>query len=180
MKKLFNVVLCIMMIFSLTGCKDTASMAVEEYLSKYNSLHDDVISDMNAIIESENLSEENRTTYESIFKKQYTDLTYEITEEEYDGDEAIVKAKIKVYDLYKVQNDASVYLANNQSKFNDENGKYDVEKFIKYKLEQMKNTVDTVEYTIDFYLVKTSQGWVVSSLSRTDLEKIHGIYNYES
>jgi len=79
MKKLFNVVLCIMMIFSLTGCKDTASMAVEEYLSKYNSLHDDVISDMNAIIESENLSEENRTTYESIFKKHSPSSTQKNT-----------------------------------------------------------------------------------------------------
>ena len=40
--------------------------------------------------------------------------------------------------------------------------------------------MDKVEYTIEFYVVKTSDGWVVSSLSDSDLEKIHGIYNYES
>ena len=36
------------------------------------------------------------------------------------------------------------------------------------------------EPKIDFYVVKTSNGWVVNSLSNSDLEKIHGIYNYES
>ena len=180
MKKVLSLIVAFMMVLSLGGCKDTASMAVENYLTKYNSLHEDVLTDMATIIENENLSDNNRSTYESIFKKQYTDLSYEIIEEEYNGDEATVKAKITVYDLYKVQNDASQYLADNPDKFNDENGKYDVEKFITYKLEQMKNNVDTVEYTIDFYVVKTSEGWVVSSLSRSDLEKIHGVYDYES
>ena len=180
MKRVLSIILGLAIILSLGGCKDSASMAVEEYLSKYNSLHDDVITDMTSIINAENLSEDNKSVYESIFKKQYTDLTYEIVGEEYDGDEATVKTKIIVYDLYKVQNDASEYLANNPEEFNNEDGVYDVEKFVEYKLDKMKNNVDTVEYTIDFYVVKTSDGWVVSSLSRTDLEKIHGVYNYES
>ena len=41
-------------------------------------------------------------------------------------------------------------------------------------------TVGQVDYTIEFYVVKTSDGWTVSDLSKSDLEKIHGIYNYES
>jgi len=180
MKKILNIIIILVMILTLSGCKDTASMAVEKYLNKYNALDEEVLLDMNAIIEGENLNNENRDIYESIFKKQYTDLKYEIVEEEYDGDEATVKAQITVYDLYKVQNDASQYLANNPEEFNNDDGIDDVEKFIKYKLNEMKNVVDTVEYTIDFYVVKTSNGWTISSLSRSDLEKLHGVYNYES
>ncbi|MBQ6840705.1 MAG: hypothetical protein IJO63_01130 [Bacilli bacterium] len=180
MKKLFSVLICLVMVLTLSGCKDTASMAVENYLAKYNSLHEDVLMDMDNVIMEENLSDNDKSTYESIFKKQYTDLKYEIIEEEYNGDEATVKTKITVYDLYKVQNDASMYLAENPDEFNDDNGIYDVTKYISYKLDQMKNATQTVDYTIDFYVVKTSEGWTVSSLSKTDLEKLHGVYNYES
>ena len=44
----------------------------------------------------------------------------------------------------------------------------------------MKETTERVQYTLDFYVVNTSDGWVVSSLSNSDIEKIHGIYDYES
>lgn len=180
MKKILSITICFIMILFLSGCKNTASMAVEKYLTKYNSLHNDVLTDMNSIVEAENLSEAAKKVYESIFEKQYTDLTYEIIEEEYNGDEATVEVQITVYDLYKVQNDASKYLAEHPEEFNDNNGKYDSQKFIDYKLEQMKNNTETVEYTLEFYVVKTAEGWEVSPLSNSDLEKIHGIYNYES
>ena len=49
-----------------------------------------------------------------------------------------------------------------------------------YKLNELKNFNERVDYTIDFYVVNTKDGWVVSKLSNSDLEKIHGIYNYES
>ena len=78
-----------------------------------------------------------------------------------------------------VQKEVNEYLENNPEEFNDENGNYSIDKFFAYKLEKMKNTDDKIDYTIDFYVVKTSDGWVVSSLSNSDLEKIHGIYNYE-
>jgi len=180
MKKIFRTLVIALMLLSLTGCKDSASMAVEKYLAKYNSLDNEVLADMQNIIDKENLSDENKALYQSIFEKQYTDLTYEIVEEEYDGDEATVDAKITVYDLYKVQNDATNYLANHPEEFNEEKGLYDVIKFMAYKLNEMKMVTETVEYTIEFYVVKTSDGWTVSSLSTSDLEKIHGIYDYES
>lgn len=180
MKKIFKVLLCIVMVLSLSGCKETASMAVENYLAKYNSLHEDVLMDMDNVIAQENLGDSHKETYQSIFKKQYTDLKYEIIDEEYNGDEATVKAKVTVYDLYKAQNDASKHLASNPDEFNDENGIYDITKYITYKLDQMINATDTVDYTIDFYVVKTAKGWTVSSLSKTDLEKLHGVYNYEN
>ena len=53
-------------------------------------------------------------------------------------------------------------------------------KFITYKLDKMKETNEKTSYTIDFYVVNTSDGWTVSSLSNSDIEKLHGIYDYES
>ena len=180
MRKVFNIVICSILLISLCGCSKTAKMTVEEYLARYNSLDVDVLKDMEEVVNMENLSAEDKETYSAIFKKQYTDLQYDVLDEEYDGDEAIIKVKITVYDYYKVQKEASIYLANNADEFNNENGEYDATKFIKYKLDKMKNTIDKIDYTIDFYLVKNDNNWVVSSLSNADLEKIHGIYNYES
>ena len=180
MKRLLSIMICLVLFITLTGCSKTAKMTVEEYLDRYNSLDVEVLNDMNGVVNMENMSDEDKETYSSIFKKQYADLQYKILDEEYDGDEAIIKVKVSVYDYYKVQKEASTYLANNADEFNDEDGVYDSSKFIKYKLEKMKMATDKVDYTIDFYVVKNDNNWIVSSLSNADLEKIHGIYNYES
>ena len=180
MKRPLKILVCMFLIIALTGCSKTAKMTVEEYLERYNSLDAEVLNDMDEVVSMENLSNEDKETYSAIFKKQYTDLQYKILDEEYDGDEAIIKVKVSVYDYYKIQKEASAYLANNADEFNDENGIYDASKFIKYKLEKMKMATDRVDYTIDFYVIKSDNNWVVSSLSNADSEKIHGIYNYES
>ncbi len=180
MKKIYDVLILLLLIICLTGCGQTAKMAVTDYLDKYNSLDAGVLSDMYNVVDTENMSEDDKETYLAIFKKQYTDMQYEILDEEYDGDEAIIKVKITVYDYYKTQKETSYYLANNADDFNDENGVYDVSKYMKYKLEKMKMTTDRVDYTIDFYVFRRDNRWEVNSLSNGDLEKIHGIYNYES
>lgn len=180
MKKIISIIVFGVLICFLGGCKNSATSSVEEYLNNYKNLDEKVLIDMNAIIEKEDISEDNKNLYKDIYKKQYSDLKYKIENEEYNGDEAVIKVRINVYDLYKVQKEASNYLATHADEFNDENGNYDLNKFIEYKLNNMKNTSDRVDYTIDFYVVKSSNGWTVSSLSNSDLEKIHGIYNYES
>ena len=180
MKKIIGILIAFIMVFTLSGCGMTATKAVEEYLDKYNSLDESVLNDMDEIVNMENLSDDNKNTYSSIFKKQYADLQYKVIDEEYDGDEAIITVKVTVYDYYKVQKDASTYLANNADEFNDENGVYNPELFIVYKLDKMKMTTDKVDYTIDFYVVKDNNKWTVTPLANSDLEKIHGIYNYES
>ena len=179
MKKIIYAIFSLGILLTLTGCKDTASMAVEKYLAKYNSLDSEVLTDMQNIIEKENISEENKKIYQNIFEKQYMDMTYKIVEEEYEGDEATVEVQLTVYDYYKVQKEANDYLVNHSDEFFDEAGKYDVNLFTKYKLEQMEKNIDTIDYTVEFYLVKSDKGWIVSELSKSDLEKIHGIYNYD-
>lgn len=180
MKKIKCLLVLLVISLFLTGCGKSATDAVKKYLDNYKNLDDKVLVDMKNVIDKENLNEDNSKKYEDILKKQYTDLSYEITNEDYNGDEATITVKVNVYDLYKAQKDATTYLAENPNEFKDEDGKYDAEKFVTYKLNKMKETNEKTSYTIDFYVVNTSDGWTVSSLSNSDMEKLHGIYDYES
>ena len=180
MRKVFNIVLIGLFALILTGCQDSAKKSVSRYLDKYIALDSDVLVDMMDIINRESMSDKNKEKYESIFKKQYQDLKYTILSEEYNGDEAVIKVKVTVYDLYASQKEANDYLKDHPDSFNDDNGNYNAELFIAYKLDKMMKTTNKVDYTIDFYVMKDGSSWSVSSLSSSDLEKIHGIYNYES
>ena len=91
-----------------------------------------------------------------------------------------VTAKISVYDLYKVQKEAEDYRKNHQEEFLDDEKKPDIKMFLDYKLEQMKKTDTRVEYTIDFKVIKKDGSWTLDSVSTENLEKIHGIYNYQN
>ena len=185
MKKYIKLTLITFLAFLLVGCscmKQTAKGRVEEFLDQYRNLSANVLGDLDEVVDSEtDLNDEQKEKYRDILKKQYSDLNYEIVNETYDGDTALVEVKITVYDLYKVQRDAAEYLNNNSDEFNDENGTYDSSKFMDYKLDEMQKTTDTVEYTINFNLTKDEDdNWQITELSQSDLEKIHGIYNYES
>ena len=166
----------------LSGCsiKPTATDAVKSFLDQYRNLSANVLNDLDNTINQENFNDKQKKDYRVALKKQYSDLKYEIVNETYDGDTAVIEAKRTVYDFYKAQEEASEYLVTNPSKFVDEDGVYDNDLFINYKLEQMMKTTDTVEYTIEFDVNKNENGdWDVQSLSHNDLEKIHGIYNYD-
>lgn len=177
MKKILTLALLLLI---LTGCgRKTAKMEVESYLKNYRNLSSEVLVDLENIIDMENLSKNGEEKYRDILKKQYKDLTYEIVEEEFKDDVTYVTAKIEVYDLYKAQKDASVYLQNNLDEFNDEHGVYDVNKYLDYKLDRMKNITDRVEYNIIFTVTKEDDKYVIAQPTQIDLQKIHGIYNYE-
>ena len=42
----------------------------------------------------------------------------------------------------------------------------------------MRKNTKTIEYTIDFKVIKQNGKWEVENVSTEDLEKIHGIYHY--
>ena len=177
MKKILVVLL---ILFGLTGCGgNTAKGAVDNYMKKYRNLDSEVLVDLENLIATENLKNEQEEKYRDVLKKQYKDLSYEIVEEEYDEDVSYVTVKITVYDLYKAQSDASVYLSNNPEEFYDESGVYDVNRYIDYKLDKMKDMNDRIEYTIVFTVTKEDDKYIVEQPTNNDLEKIHGIYNYE-
>ena len=177
MKKFLSFLL---IIFTLVGCSmsNNPTKKVEEFLMSYQSLSDKVLSDLELSSEIEDLNSANKTTYMDVMRRNYQALKYEITNERINGDEAIITAKITVYDLYKVMKEANNYLIDNSTEF-ENNGVYSIDKFREYELDKMLKTDYTVSYTIDFYLVKSDDEWILTEPSKTVKEKIHGTYNYE-
>lgn len=179
-KKIFLIVSLLLLVVGCGCMKKTAKGAVQDYLNQYKNLSANVISDMDDVIDNENLTDTQKEKYRDVLKKQYQDLKYDIVSEKYDGDNATVDVKIKVYDLYKVQKDANDYLTTSGNEFK-ENGVFSNDLFMDYKLDKMKKTMDTIEYNITFNVTKDDKGnYKVSDLSNTDLEKIHGVYNYDN
>ena len=173
-----KIIVCVLVMLMVTGCgMNSASNAVTKYLKKYKTLDSEVLVDLESVIEKENLDEGEQDKYREVLKKQYKDLEFEIVDEEYDEEVGYVTVKIKVYDLYQAQKDATVYLENHRDEFNDENGVYDQDKFTSYKLDKMQNMNDKIEYTIIFTVNKEDDKYVVVQPTDNDLEKIHGIYN---
>lgn len=183
MKKVYKLLLVVSICLVLAGCgcmKKTAKGAVQDYLNQYKNLSGNVISSMDDVVNDENLTDSQKEKYRDILKRQYQDLKYEIVNEKYDGDNATVEVKITVYDLYKVQKDANNYLTSSGDEFK-ENGVYSNDLFMNYKLDKMKKVTDTVEYNITFNVTKDDKGnYKVNDLSNSDLEKIHGVYNYDN
>ena len=178
MKKILTLFL-VSLIFVCTACgKMSAKDAVSDYLKKYKTLDSEVLLDLENIIKKENLTDSEEEKYREVLKKQYKDLSFEIIDEEYDGDNAYVTVKIAVYDLYKAQNDASEYLKENRDEFNDENGNYSVSKYMEYRLDKMKEMNDRIEYTLTFTVQKNKDQYEVMQPTENDLLKIHGIYDY--
>ena len=177
MKKIISLLVLIIM---LTGCgNNTARNAVESYMKKYKTLDSEVLVDMENTINKENLTNEQKEKYRDILKKQYKDLSFNIIEEEYDEEVSYVTVKIEVYNLYKAQSDATIYLENNPQEFYSDNNEYDINKFIDYKLDRMKNMTERIDYTITLNVTKENDKYVVENPTENDLKKIHGIYNYE-
>ena len=121
----------VMTVLLLSACSlsNTPSGKVEAFLNEYTSISDSVKADMETKVESENLSEENKKVYLDVLTRQYKNLKYSIKDESIDGNKATVKAKVTVYDLYKVDKDSVNYMNNNSTEFIDENGadlEYDI------------------------------------------------------
>ncbi len=180
-----KILLVIVSLFFIVGCScaitNDAASATREYFNKFKMHDEGIIKELEDYVEKQDLTESQKETYQDVLKRQYKDMKYEIIDEKYDGDKATVKVKVTVYDLYKSQQDADKFLLDNREEFNDESGIHDAAKFLEYKLEQMKKQEETVDYTIDVKLEKNEKdNWEVQQLSEEDLEKIHGIYNYEN
>lgn len=178
MKKIMVFLTCLLMVVGCSCSNDLAADAVEDYLNNYKGLSDNVLADIDEIVEKENLSDTQKETYRDVLKRQYKDLIYTIENEDYDGDTANVTVKITVYDLYKASSNATAKLNESPEDFLTD-GEYDSEKYLDYKLDQMKNIEDTISYNIVFKVTKTDGKWQVEQPDDETLEKIHGIYNYE-
>lgn len=169
----------------LTGCTlgedmdNTPTKKVETYLNNYQTLDSNVLAGIDAIVNDEELfDEDQQTTYRDILKKHYQDLTYTIKEETVNGDKATVEAEIEVNDYTKAMKQAESYRTTNSSEFLGENNEFDEVKFNTYRLDLLKNSEERVKYTIYFSLTKVNDEWTLDALTETEEEKILGIYEY--
>ena len=178
MKKILGIISLLLLVGGCSCANDKAADAVEKYLNDYKGLSDNVLADIDDIIENEDLTDKGKSTYKEILKRQYRDMIYTIEDEKYDGDTALVTVKITVYDYYQANKASADYLNEHPDEFL-EDGKYDNDLYMDYKLEQMKNTNETISYNIVFKVNKKDGKWIVEQPSDEVLEKIHGIYNYE-
>ncbi len=178
MKKIILGLICVLFLVGCSCNNDKAADVVEKYLNDYKGLSDEVLKSIDEMVEREELNDKQKEDYKEVLKRQYRDINYIIENESYNGDTANVTVKITVYDLYKSQKDANSYLNDNPDKFLT-NGAYDKEKYLDYKLEQMKKMNETVSYNVVFKTVKVDSKWQVEQPDEDVLEKIHGIYNYE-
>lgn len=174
MKKVLYLLVAIVL---LTGCSCTANMGntptkkVEEYLNKYQSNDDDVLSDLNDVLTNDTtLTDSERNDYNDFMKTHYRDMQYEIKDETIDGDTATVDAEVTVRNYADAVNEANDYRLNNADKFDDENT------FASYRLDRLKEVTDTETYTITFHLTKENEEWKIDDLSDDDLRKLSGLY----
>lgn len=171
--------------FLFVGCNvgktltNTPTKQVEIFLNKYQTLDKDVLDDLDKVIaEEEQFTGEQREKYREIMKDSYHKLAYQIKEQKEDGDSATVTAEVEVVNYGKVMSSANVYLEEHPEKFEDEKGNYDEKKFLDYRLDQMKENKEKVKYTIDFHLTKKNGEWKLNDLSKSDEQKLQGIYQY--
>lgn len=176
MKKIIIILLTI--ILCACSLTDSPSLKVKEYLDNFNNLNENVIEDMESAIIKENLSSSNTSIYREVLTKQYKDLKYEIVEEKINNDKSEVKVKVTVYDLYNSKLESENYMNENQNEFFNDENIFDEEKYMKYRLDEMLKTKNTITHDITFNLTKENDEWKIDNIDREVLEKIHGLYDY--
>lgn len=200
MKKIIVFLLCLTAVFTLSGCSmnNTPTKRVENFLDSYRSGNDTVLKQLKEMVDSDAMmNEAQRTTYSDIMKKQYKDMTYEIKDEQINGDEATVTTEIEVYDYYKTNRDSQDYFNNNRDQFKEDNSEstsekegdnkdsetdnsdnLSNEKYIDYRLGELQNSSDRIKYTIDFTLRKENDKWILNEIDDATRQKIHGLYEH--
>ncbi len=153
MKKIIYIFIVIIL---LTACNlnNTPTSKVEELLSKYQSLNKQLeinTNEFSNIITIENINNED---IDELIEKQNKNMTYEIKNEEIDGDNATVTTEIEVYNYKDVIN-------NNNNK--------DI-------IKELNKTKERITYTIDFTLTKNEkEKWKLDELTEEQKYKLLGI-----
>ena len=136
MKKIFIVLL--LGIFLFAGCgnnkMNTPTGKVEEFLSKYQNMDEDVLSQLDDVVnEDDTMNDEQRKEYRTLMEKQYQNLSYKIKDETITDDSATVDVEIEVYDY--------ATSIRNSKKYYDEHP--DEFKKAKEETEETEPTLDT-------------------------------------
>lgn len=168
MKKILSIFIFLLL---LVGCSlsNSPTSKVEELLSKYQTLDSDIQSGIEDVLDSENLTSDQKNRYRELIEKQYKNLSYQIKDEKIDGNIAIITTEIEVVDYKKAINETTNYYIGNDN--------YTVEEYNNTKLNNLENIKEKVIYTIEFEVKKDDNGnWKLSSLDNEIIKKIQGMY----
>jgi len=163
-------ILTLFVLLFLFGCElgNTPTSKVEDLLSKYQMLDEDISEEIEEVINKEGLTEEQRERYRKILEKQYKNMSYEVKDETEDGNTATIKVEIEVIDYKKIINEL-------ESEYQDRD--YTLEEYNNEKLNRLESAKDMVTYTIEFTVTKDdNDNWNVDSLTNVDRKKIQGMY----
>jgi len=171
-------ILLVLSILLLSGCyKSTPTKEVEKYFNKYQNNNEEIINKIDDIIDFTNYSEEKKSEFINIIKNNYSNLVFNVKNEEINANKSIVTVEIEVYDFYKVLNETLNYRNNYMDEFMID-GYYNENLFINYRLKKLKDVNERIKYTLELSLTKIDGKWYLDELSREYKEKINGIYNY--
>lgn len=206
MKKIFAI-LCLSLIL-MTGCSTsmgTPTAAVEKYLSKYQNLDSEILTQLDSVISNDaSMSDDQKKEYKELMINQYKNLSYKVVNENVMGDEAEVEVEIEVLDYASNITSSKSYYNNHKDEFKDKEKKNDddnkkednneneglieegsemiedavdnISSFIDYKIKNLKEVKSTTSYTITFKLTKDDNNWKVEDISDVDMQKLHGLY----
>lgn len=150
----------------LVGCDlgNTPTSRVEELLSNYQMLKNNIPISYEDLTADSNLDKNIKTRYVDVIKKQYQDLSYEVKDEEIDGNIATVTIQIEVMN-YK----------ESIGKYNEDD--YESSKYHELVLEDLENTKEMITYTLEISLTKDKNNtWIVDDLTTENKAKLLGIY----
>lgn len=172
--------LLVLMAFLLVGCMDTVntpSKKVENFLSKYQNLDNDVLTQLEIIVDNDNsMRSEQKKEYKALIQKQYQNLAYKIKDEKQHGNDATVEVEIEVYDYQSAIERSKKYYEEHKDEFISDDDKDGMLKYVDYKIKSMKDVEEKVTYEITFYLEKKNGKYKINKLSESDMKKLHGIY----
>ena len=177
MKKLVAVCLGLLLLVGCTNMANTPSEKVEDFLSKYQKLDDDVLTQLDVTIDNDSdMDDDQKKDYRSLMEKQYQNLSYKITDEKVDDDMATVDAEIEVYDYQTSITKSKEYFDENKDEFVTDDDEIGIKKYTDYKIKQLKDVTDKTTYTITFNLTKEDGEWKLQDITDTDRQKLHGLY----
>lgn len=184
----------------VVGCSstmNTPTSKVESFLGKYQSLDEDVLTQLEQVIsDDDTMDKDQKEKYRSLMEKQYQNLSYKIENEDINGDNATVDVEIEVLNYATTINKTKEYYEEHKDEIEkeEENDKEDNSNvledaaddvgevvkesaaYINYKLKELESVSDTTTYTITFYLTKEDGEWKIQDLSDLDRKKLHGLY----
>ena len=184
----------------VVGCSstmNTPTSKVESFLGKYQSLDEDVLTQLEQVIsDDDTMDKDQKEKYRSLMEKQYQNLSYKIENEDINGDNPTVDVEIEVLNYATTINKTKEYYEEHKDEIEkeEENDKEDNSNvledaaddvgevvkesaaYINYKLKELESVSDTTTYTITFYLTKEDGEWKIQDLSDLDRKKLHGLY----